>query len=94
VRVVEVGDTSWTFLALPGHIAEGGTVTFQTVASEPQDGRSWVSVEVTAKGVGKGLEGAAPSAIQRFAGKDEWSMVVVNIHCNRTMFGKEPIAFC
>ncbi|MEL6893626.1 MAG: RICIN domain-containing protein [Actinomycetota bacterium] len=82
VMVVDSHSTGWKFLALPGHIAQGGTVEFTLVHSsstyDPNDRGAFLTVTAYGRG---GLEASSPTFFVSSVGRATWSKMAAAINC-------------
>ncbi len=79
VQVVEVHEHGWKFVAIEGHIAEGGTVEFYIAPGAYAETEN-VHLTVLATGVEGTLE-AANLTLAEASGRFLWSQMAASISC-------------
>jgi hypothetical protein len=70
VQVLGVGKQWFRFLALPGHVGQGGTIQFSTFAA---DGKVFIRFEAA---VARGSGERALPPLTELAGRATWSKMV------------------
>lgn len=88
VLVESASGNSFLFLALPGHIGQGGTIEFRIFE---EDG--YVYLQNIATVVPGSLEGLVPTFTE-FAGKSIWSRMAAAFRCEHAYVGQEQNRRC
>jgi RHS repeat-associated protein len=97
VRVIDVTDTSFSFLALEDHEAgRGGTITFSMFEREYADGSDvYLRMDATYDPNGKwNLEQLSPDLVTEFFTQISWSTMVAAFRCENAYVGQEQFRRC
>ena len=97
VRVIDVTDTSFSFLALEDHEAgRGGTITFSMFEREYADGSDvYLRMDTTYDPNGKwNLEQLSPDLVKEFLTQISWSTMVAAFRCENAYVGQEQFRRC
>ena len=97
VRVIDVTDTSFSFLALEDHEAgRGGTITFSMFEREYADGSDvYLRMDTTYDPNGKwNIEQLSPDLVTEFFTQISWSTMVAAFRCENAYVGQEQFRRC